>query len=676
MAKPKTKIQQIEPKPFRITASAGDCQIAAAEGDGKLPTFQGVAYTGGAMRLNGFRYPVVVDLSSTQASGANIPALFAHDDERIVGHGSVEVSAQRIKFSGVVSHDGEDSQRVVGSSKNGFPWQMSIGANPGQLDFVEAGKSIKVNGKNFPGPVYVARQNVLGEISFVPRGADSNTSVNVAASAKTIGVDEMKFDQWLEAKGFTPSELSDDQKAVLQAAYDAEQKPEVKPEVKAGAATEEIDPIKEMRASVAAESRRIAAVRAACKGHSEIEAKALEEGWTPEKAELEVMRASRPKAPAAHVHGGNEFTPRVVQAAIMQAGKYNGVEKEFTDQELQAAHTAYRGRIGLQQIIVEAAHAGGYAGGPFAIRGDLQGVLRAAFSTLSLPGILSNSANKFLLQGYTNVESAWRSVSAIRSVNDFKTNTSYRLTGAMQFEKVGPAGTIPHGTTDEQSFTNKAETYGKMYAITRQDIVNDDLGALSSIPRMIGRGSALKLNDVFWTEFLDNSSFFASGNSNYFTGASTNLQSSSLKTAVQKFMDQTDEDGKPLGAMPKFLLVPTAEKVTADELYTSTNLNTGGSSTTDKVPNRNVFAGMYQPITSAYLSNSSYTGYSSTAWYLLCDPNDIAVIEVAFLNGQESPIVESADADFNTLGIQMRGYFDFGVAKQDYRGGVKSKGAA
>jgi len=54
----------------------------------------------------------------------------------------------------------------------------------------------------------------------------------------------------------------------------------------------------------------------------------------------------------------------------------------------------------------------------------------------------------------------------------------------------------------------------------------------------------------------------------------------------------------------------------------------------------------------------------------------VAVIEVVFLNGRQAPTVESADADFNVLGIQMRGYHDFGVEKQEYRGGVKSKGAA
>jgi hypothetical protein len=57
---------------------------------------------------------------------------------------------------------------------------------------------------------------------------------------------------------------------------------------------------------------------------------------------------------------------------------------------------------------------------------------------------------------------------------------------------------------------------------------------------------------------------------------------------------------------------------------------------------------------------------------LLGDPQDIPVIEVAALNGNPNPTVETADADFNTLGVQMRGYADFGVAKQNPLGGVKS----
>jgi len=140
------------------------------------------------------------------------------------------------------------------------------------------------------------------------------------------------------------------------------------------------------------------------------------------------------------------------------------------------------------------------------------------------------------------------------------------------------------------------------------------------------------------------------------------------------FMNQTDPDGKPIGVMPKFLLVPTALSAVAAQLFASLELRDTTAST--KFPVGNPHAGKFPVVVSRYLGNSSYTGFSITAWYLIADPNDLPVIETAFLNGQESPTIESSEADFNTLGIQMRGFHDFGVAKQDFRGGMKSKGAA
>jgi predicted RecA/RadA family phage recombinase len=83
---------------------------------------------------------------------------------------------------------------------------------------------------------------------------------------------------------------------------------------------------------------------------------------------------------------------------------------------------------------------------------------------------------------------------------------------------------------------------------------------------------------------------------------------------------------------------------------------------------------MFQPVASARLSNPAYTGYSTAAWYMLADPADAPVMEVGFLDGKQEPIIETAQADFNTLGSQMRGHIHFGTKKAEYRGGVKMAG--
>ncbi|MCC7407211.1 MAG: hypothetical protein IT442_04015, partial [Phycisphaeraceae bacterium] len=131
-------------------------------------------------------------------------------------------------------------------------------------------------------------------------------------------------------------------------------------------------------------------------------------------------------------------------------------------------------------------------------------------------------------------------------------------------------------------------------------------------------------------------------------------------------------DGKPIGVLPAVLLVPTSLSAMATQLYKSLEIRDTTANT--KTPVANPHQGKFRAEVSRYLGNSKFAGNSQKAWYLLADPADLAVIEVAFLNGQESPTIETAEADFNVLGVQMRGYHDFGVALQDPRGGVKAKG--
>jgi hypothetical protein len=372
-------------------------------------------------------------------------------------------------------------------------------------------------------------------------------------------------------------------------------------------------------------------------------------------------------------------TAEVLEAACCLSAGLSDMDREPNHQVIELAERRFRGGIGLQELLLEAAWANGYTGRNFR---DSRSVLRyafghtveAAFSNIDIGGILSNVANKFLLEGFFSVERTWRNICAVRNVSDFKTVTSYRLVGKDQYELVAPGGELKQGTLGNESYTNRADTYGLMLSIDRRDIINDDLGAITTVPRKLGRGSGLKINDVFWSTFMNNASFFTAGNKNFLTGLDTALTIDGLTKAEVGFMDLTDSDGKPIGVMPAIMLVPTALSAIGSQLFKSMELRDTTSST--KFPVANPHQGKFRVEVSRYLANTSYTGNSAKAWYLLAEPGDLPTIEVAFLNGQEAPTIETADADFNVLGIQMRGYHDFGVALQDPRGAIKSKGEA
>jgi len=688
----KTSVKNPEPRELDLAASltieAAEAPPEGGVGKPRNRRFTMVAYTGGPMRIAGFSYPVVVDLAGLDLARASFPVFVGHqqDPDYLLGQADrVEVVGTNLVASGDVIDVAPKARQVVEAHDRGFRWQASIGALVLAREYVPEGRTINVNGSALSGPFIVARKAELGEISFVFSGADRNTSAVIAAGARRAGKENPIMDEnvkdntdvaCLPARQVEGKEQTGGEKAEK---IEAQAKTATGTPDAADAVT--TDPVADMRAQAAAEQERIAAVRKVCGDkHAEIAAKAIAEGWDVTKTELEVLRADRPKAPAAHVPD-NTMTGTILEAACMLTGGVKGddVVAAFGEQAVDTAHKRFRGGIGLQELLLEAAWANGYDGRNFR---DSRGVLRFAFrpdiqaglSTIDIGGILSNVANKFLLEGFFSVERTWRNICAVRNVSDFKTVTSYRLIGRDQYEIVAPGGELKHGTLGEESYTNKADTYGLLLAIDRRDIINDDLGAITTVPRKLGRGSGLKINDIFWTVFLGNSDFFKTANKNYLTGTDTVLSIDGLTKAEVAFLDQVDSDNKPIGIMPAIVLVPTALSAIGTMLYKSLELRDTTAST--KYPVANFHQGKFRTEVSRYLANSAYTGNSAKAWYLLADPTDLPVIEVAFLNGQESPTIETADADFNVLGIQMRGYHDFGVALQDPKGGVKSKGEA
>lgn len=678
------------PKPPEILAF--DCTVeleaAAPESAGgeALPRFSMVAYTGGAMQLGGWGHPTVISLDGMAIPAQRRPVRFNHSSYEGVGHTErIAVEDGRLVAEGVVSRDTQAAKEIIASGKRGFPWQASIGASADEVEFIKRDVSVTVNGRQFKGPLYVVHKARLNEISFVDLGADQQTQARIAAKEPDMAKARISEDGVVEAQ---------DESADATQGQPSQQGQTV--QARQGTATS--DPASEIEgivASARAESarrRRIQDITAEALASrpelvdsiDRLARNAIEAGRTSEQFQLDVMRATRDFGGVGGPRRQDHRTDgELVEAALCMAGglERNILEAQFGEQTLEAAGRQYRHGLGLQETLLLFAHQNGYRG--FG-RSDPRGLLRAAFadgeiqaagpSTLSLPGILSNVANKFLRAGFEAVEGTWREISARRPVRDFKQVSSYTLTGDFTYKQVAPGGELEHATAGEQSYTNKADTYGRMFAIDRRDIINDDLDALTAIPRRLGRGAGLKLNEVFWNAFMDNAAFFAAGNNNYLSGAGTAFGIDSLTSAEQLFLDQTDPDGKPLAVAPKVLLVPNGLYVPATQVMNSTELR--DTTASKKYATSNPHAGKFAVVRSSYLSNAAFTGYSALAWYLLADPMDMPVIEVAFLNGQEQPTVETAEADFNTLGIQMRGYHDFGVSKQEPRGGVKMKGEA
>jgi len=700
---PKRKL----PPQFVLGTASPELTLEAAAGDEtKRAKIKIDAYNGGQMIVGGWGN-VVVDVAGIKAS-ESVVLLADHRNEvdAIVGHGRAVIAARSLRIEGELSASSPLAQQIVAFHSEGIPLQASIGVAPIQAEWIEPRKKVKVNGRSIESDrgFTLVRASELVHVAVVANGADSSTTVSI--SAKKSEASAMNFEAWIESLGLVLAELSDDNVEQLRLAHsalvEASQSTPAIVESQAAAVTQQAaavvppaspiqasaaDPVAALRNQTAAEIERINSIRRVASAAPAIEAQAVREGWDVTRTELEVLRAGRPQAPAIHGSRNSVDEGTALEAALTLQCRMptDGLQP----QAIEAGNRMIRDGITLQYAILAAARDGGYSGATHRItRQNFATVMRhaargieASFSTFSLPGILSNVMNKSILAAFMGVEQTWREISSTSSVSDFKPIKRYRMTGDFKYEQIGPTGEIKHGSLGEMEYSNQASTYAKMFQLTREDIINDDLRALTDVPRMIGRGAALKINEVFWTEFLDNSTFFTTGRNNYFAGTSspdTRLNTDGLTQAELAFLNQTDPNGYPLGINPQILLVPNALFVAATNLMSSLEVrnDAGNAAGAGQYMTQNPHAGKFRVIKSSYLSSSAITGKSEKAWYLLASPQDMPVIEMVFLNGVETPTVESSDAEFDQLGIRMRGYHDFGVNLQEYRGGVKMKGEA
>ena len=685
--------------------------------NGAKPKVVGVAYSGGKMNLPGWRHPVVVDLAGMEIP-ESVPLLTNHEnktDSRI-GLISAAVRNNALEITGEIVSDSKDAADIIAQGKAGADWQLSIGADVKECELVKGSR--EVNGQEVEGPFYHIKKSTLREVSVVAVGADAHTNMKVNAKFNLVNQEGETMNNKSETKSVSAVSAPND-------AVPPEKKPE--PEQKPGnpankpgepankpgepekkpdnaektpgqAAAEATPPAIQASAgdvaatareaaqnAVKAERERISAIQAICDGEfPEIEREAIAGGWTPEVVTKKVLETIRAERPAANVNisvktapEGGELRKTIEAAMCLRVGvSADQLEKSYGAKTVEAGMAEMD--MPLKQLLIECMKLDGI---PYS-RGFDNETIRAAFSSVSLPGILSNVANKKLLQSYEAQPIIAMKLCSTGDLNDFKENDRFRLTDVGDLLPIAADGEIKDGGLIEESAKNQLDTYGKKFCLTRKMIINDDLGAFMKVPTAMGNRAARLIDQLFFSRLLSNpaqadgKALFSTNHKNLLSGASSALSSDSLKKAIQLFLDQVDADGQPISVEPKYLLVPTALKHLAIELTQGATLIMSGTDNAVR-PALNVLSDEnLQVISSPYLGNSAYEGSSQTGWYLFGDPKTVDTWEIGFLKGKRTPTVERGETDFNTLGLWFRVYFDLGVREQDHRGRVKANGAA
>ena len=685
--------------------------------NGAKPKVVGVAYSGGKMNLPGWRHPVVVDLAGMEIP-ESVPLLTNHEnktDSRI-GLISAAVRNNALEITGEIVSDSRDAADIIAQGKAGADWQLSIGADVKECELVKGSR--EVNGQEVEGPFYHIKKSTLREVSVVAVGADAHTNMKVNAKFNLVNQEGEAMNNKSETKSVSAVSAPNDA-VPPEKKPEPEQKPgnpankpgepanksgepEKKPdnaEKKPGQAAAEATPpaIQASAGDVAATAReaaqnavkaereRISAIQAICDGEfPEIEREAIAGGWTPEVVTKKVLETIRAERPAANVNisvktapEGGELRKTIEAAMCLRVGvSADQLEKSYGAKTVEAGMAEMD--MPLKQLLIECMKLDGI---PYS-RGFDNETIRAAFSSVSLPGILSNVANKKLLQSYEAQPIIAMKLCSTGDLNDFKENDRFRLTDVGDLLPIAADGEIKDGGLIEESAKNQLDTYGKKFCLTRKMIINDDLGAFMKVPTAMGNRAARLIDQLFFSRLLSNpaqadgKALFSTNHKNLLSGASSALSSDSLKKAIQLFLDQVDADGQPISVEPKYLLVPTALKHLAIELTQGATLIMSGTDNAVR-PALNVLSDEnLQVISSPYLGNSAYEGSSQTGWYLFGDPKTVDTWEIGFLKGKRTPTVERGETDFNTLGLWFRVYFDLGVREQDHRGMVKANGAA
>jgi hypothetical protein len=294
---------------------------------------------------------------------------------------------------------------------------------------------------------------------------------------------------------------------------------------------------------------------------------------------------------------------------------------------------------------------------------------RALHSTSDFPEVLAAVTGKTLRQAYDAYPRTYVPFCRQVLATDFQAMHRVQLGEAPQLVKVNEGGEFKRGTLAEGRESYRVETYGRVVAVTRQVLINDDLDAFTRIPAMYGTAIATLESDVVWGIILANAAMSDSialfhQNHGNLANPATALSVTAIGAARAAMARQTGLDKKTiLNVRPAYLIVPASLELAAEQLVAQ---NLVPAQTGNVVPSS---IRTLTPISEPRLDAASLT-----AWYLAANPAQIDTIEYAYLEGQQGAYIETRNG-FDVDGVEIKCRLDFGAKAIDWRGLYRNPGA-
>lgn len=561
--------------------------------------------------------------------------LFNHDRDAVVGHIEKVWLEDNCGKALVRFDEDEQSETIFQKVQSGTLQGVSVGYAIYRYEVLEDEDTKSTNGR-FNGPAYVVTDWEPLEISIVSVPADPTVGVGRSAEEIHTSIDTQEDNTRM------------DQEKNLEVQ-------EVKSEpVETGLTQADLQKAMEQ------ERKRTSEITALFRDFDvEGADEAIVMGVSVDEARAMVMDQLRARNKGVSVTMGEAESDKfraAAQDAVLMAAGIPVADAAPGAQELRGHSMVELAREALQREGLKANY------------GDNMELARAAInSTSTFPAIMANLANKSVMVGFNEAETTYQIWAGKGSNRDFKEAARVALSEAGNLELVPEGGQFQQDFLGEASARTKVATYGKLFSLTRQAIINDDLGLFSKIATKYGSAAKRLVNKMVYAQLTgnvkmqDNIALFDTKHGNV-AGTGEALSVKAIAKAITAMRRQKGITGDAtLNITPKYLVVPPELEMTAYQIVNSTAAVDGVNSGVV-----NPYKGRFVVVADAELTDPD-------AWYLVADASQHDTIEVTYLNGVEIPRLETRQG-FDVDGIEYKVAFDCGVSALDFRGVFKNAG--